>query len=582
MNKIITYCLALLSLSAIVSCKKAFEDHPLTITTEDYIWDSTDPSGTYARVWIDKVYSQLPTGYVRINGQLLECASDDAVPSNKTNATWNVINGGYNPLSTYDDNWSNSYSAIRKVNVFLANYKKVPWADPTLPKWLSAEARVLRAYFYYDMIKRYGGVPLLGDKVFDSNDPSLFTQTRSSFDTSVKYVLSELTAVQDSLRPDQTLANRGSGNGTTEGTDNDAGRMRKSIALAIKAKMLLLAASPLYNASSTPDRDYTGYAAYDKERWKAAADAAKAVMDMNLFALEANRYTLAVTHVNKEFILMRYGASFQTTWGNLMSPVGYTVGNVVSSGTVSPTQELVDAFPMKNGKAITDPTSGYDPANPYANRDPRLDQTVFYNGATWLKRAVETFEGGKDKPNNGSINAGVQTLTGYYCKKFLGNDANNTTFTPTMYHPSVTPTFCLIRYADILLSYAEAQNEYSGPDATVYSAVEAIRQRAGLVPYALPAGLSQVQMRDVIRNERRVEFAFEEQRYYDVRRWKIAKAVYATPLHGVTIVKSTTGALSYTPVTVATPFFNDNNMYLYPILNNEVLVNPNMKQNPNY
>ena len=151
-----------------------------------------------------------------------------------------------------------------------------------------------------------------------------------------------------------------------------------------------------------------------------------------------------------------------------------------------------------------------------------------------------------------------------------------------MYHSSVTPTFCLIRYADILLSYAEAQNEYSGPDASVYSAVEAIRQRAGLVPFALPAGLNQAQMRDLIRNERRVEFAFEEQRYYDIRRWKIAKAVYATALHGVSIVKNANGTFTYTPTTVTTPFFNDNNMYLYPILNNEILANPNMKQNPNY
>lgn len=570
-----------ISVAFSISCQKTFEDHPLTNTTDEYIWDSSDPTGNFAQGWVIKIYSQLPTGYIRINSNILEVASDDAVPSDKGSATWNVINGGYSPLNTYDDNWGTCYSAIRRCNMFLANYKRVNWADPTLPKWLAAEVRVLRSIFYYELLKRYGGIPLIGDQVFDPNDPALFTQKRASFDDCVKYIVAELDAVKDDMRPEASLAQRGSGNGTTDGTDGDFGRMRKSIDLAIKAKVLLLAASPLFNPSSTPNLDYTGYATYDATRWKAAADAAKAVMDLNLFALETNRYILNTTHVNKEFIFVRFGASYQTTFGNRMSPVGYTVGNVASNGLVSPTQELVDAFPMKNGKAITDPTSGYDPANPYTNRDPRLDQTVFYNGGTWLKRAIQTYEGGLDKPNNNSVNSGVQTQTGYYAKKGLANDNNNTSFTPTMYHPSVTATFCWIRYADILLMYAEAQNEYSGPDASVYSAVEAIRQRAGLVPYALPVGLSQSQMRDMIRNERRLEFAFEEQRYYDIRRWKIAKTVYGTALHGVSVTKNANGTFTYTPKVVATPFYDDR-MNLLPILNNEIQVNPNIKQNPNY
>jgi hypothetical protein len=201
----------------------------------------------------------------------------------------------------------------------------------------------------------------------------------------------------------------------------------------------------------------------------------------------------------------------------------------------------------------------------------------------WLRRAVQTFEGGLDKPNNSNIAGGVQTQTGYYQKKFLGQDDNNTAFTGTMYHSSVTPTFCLIRYADILLNYAEAQNEFSGPDATVYAAVNAIRQRAGLNPFALPAGLSKDQMRAVIQNECRLEFAFEERRFYDIRRWKIAKEVYGTgSLHGVNITKNTDGSFTYAPTTVATPFFNASNMYLLPIANSEILANPNLIQNPNY
>lgn len=575
-------CLLLLSVWA-VSCKKSFEDQPLNFVSDQYIWDETDATGNFATNWVVKIYSQLPTGWSRVNGTLVECASDDAVPSNPGNATWNMINGGYGPLNTFDDNWGNCYSGIRKSNIFLSNYRKVPWVDSLLPKWLGAEVRVIRAYFYYDLLKRYGGVPILGNQVFDSNDPALFSQQRSSFDSCVNYIVGELDAVKDSLRPDASLANRGSGNGNNNGTDGDAGRMRKSIALAIKAKVLLLAASPLFNPSATPQLNYTGYATANNDRWKAAADAAKAVMDLNLFALEANRYLLNNTRVNKEFIFVRYGASYQPEWGYRMSPVGFTnVGGRACEGQVSPTQELVDAFPMKNGLHITDPASGFDAANPYANRDPRLEQTVFYNGSTWLRRVVETFEGGRDKPNSSSIANGVQTQTGYYLKKGMANDANNTAFTNVMFHQSVTPTFCLIRYADILLMYAEAQNEYAGPDASVYNAVQAIRQRAGLSPSALPAGLSQDAMRQAIRNERRLEFAFEEQRYYDIRRWKIAKQVYAAPLHGVTIVKNNDGSFVYTPKTITTPFFNDATMYLYPVANGEILVNPSMQQNPNY
>ncbi|MDQ0641106.1 hypothetical protein QF042_004671 [Pedobacter sp. W3I1] len=583
MKKLVINTILTFLLISSISCKKVLEDHPLNITTEDYIWDKTDATGAYAQAWVIKIYSQLPTGYIRLNSMELDCASGDAVPSNRANAVWNVINGGYNAISTFDDNWSNSYSAIRKANIFLNNYQQVPWSDPTLPKWLAAEVRTMRAFFYYEMVKRFGGIPLLGEKVYGPNDPELLQLKRNSFAECINYILSELDAVKDQLRPDASLASRGNGNGVAEGTDNDAGRMRPSIALAIKAKVLLLAASPLFNPSATPSLDFTGYPTYDPQRWKNAADAMKTIMDMNMFALEPNRYILNTTHVNKEFVFMRFGASYQTTWGNLISPVGYTVGNVVSSGIVSPTQELVDAFPMANGKAISDPNSGYNAANPYNSRDPRLAQTIFFNGTTWLRRAVQTYEGGLDKPNSSNVAGGIQTQTGYYQKKFLAQDDNNTAFTATMYHPGVTPTFCIIRYADILLNYAEAQNEFSGPDATVYSAVNAIRQRAGLNPFVLPTGLSKEQMREVIRNECRLEFAFEERRFYDIRRWKIAKDVYGTgSLHGVNIIKNADGSFTYSQTTVATPFFNASSMYLLPIANSEILANPNIVQNPNY
>jgi starch-binding outer membrane protein, SusD/RagB family len=593
MNWIIKkYCnhiLAALLIVTVVSCKKDFEQQPLDLNTVDYIFDANDPTGDLASRWLSYIYSRIPTGYSRISGNNsysvntssrgtafvpLECVSDDAVPSDAGNGAWNIIRGGYSPISTFDDNWSNSYNAIREANVFLANYQKVPWADSSRKVWFPNEARTLRAYFYYELIKRYGGVPLVGNQIYDPNDPALLQLKRNSFEECVNYIASELDIVKDSLRPDAPLANRT--------TDADFGRMRKSIALAIKAKVLLLAASPLFNPSPTPENPSTGYPSYSVDRWKAAADASKAVMDLGIFDLEANPYTLMQQRANKEHIFFKMSdPRVDNVYSYYMSPVGYNPGNRQSEGRVSPTQEFVDAFPMKNGKLITDPTSGYDPVKPYTNRDPRLERDVFFNGAKWLQRPVETFEGGKDKPNNTTI-APTQTQTGYYAKKFCANDSANSTYSSIFYRDNgFNPPWCIIRYADILLMYAEAKNEYSGPDASVFSAVEKIRQRAGLSPYALPTGLSQSQLRDIIRNERRVELCFEEQRFWDIRRWKIAKSVYGTTLHGVTIIKNTNGSFSYTLKDVVTPYFTDA-MYLFPITLKETQVNPGITQNPGY
>src|SRR5687767_581606 len=200
-----------LTITAIVftvsSCKKAFEDKPLQLLTIDYIFDENDPTGEQANWWVGNMYGKIPSGYNRMLGGAslglsgsqtnislvpLECFSDDAVPSAEGNEGWNIIRGGYSPVSPFDDNWGNCYSAIRAANIFLQNYQKVPWADSSRKVWLPNEARALRAYFYYELIKRYGGVPLVGDKVFDPGDPELLNLKRNSFEECVNYIVSEL------------------------------------------------------------------------------------------------------------------------------------------------------------------------------------------------------------------------------------------------------------------------------------------------------------------------------------------------------------------------------------------------------
>ncbi len=275
---------------------------------------------------------------------------------------------------------------------------------------------------------------------------------------------------------------------------------------------------------------------------------------------------------NKEVILP-YLRATTTDLETNNGPIGYSQ-SAAAFGNTSPTLDLVNAFGMANGKAITDPTSGYNPNDPYTGRDPRLVNTVLYNNTPWLSRPLQTYEGGLDKPNTNR----VQTKTGFYMRKFLGNFTTSTVYTAQNHN------FPIFRIAEVMLNYAEALNEYSGPTAAVYNTLINIRKRAGIAAgsdgkYGLGATLTQDQMRQVIRTERRVEMAFEEQRYWDLRRWKIAETALNTSLSGMKIIKNADGTFSYQPVTAGQISFAFPRMYLYPIPNNELNTNTNLIQN---
>ena len=225
---------------------------------------------------------------------------------------------------------------------------------------------------------------------------------------------------------------------------------------------------------------------------------------------------------------------------------------------------------MKTGKPITDPASGYDPANPYANRDPRLDYTVVTNNATFgtPSRKVESWTGGQDgKPITFATN------TGYYLWKYqiesLNLNAGNTG----------VHSWIIFRLPEMYLNYAEALNEYSPGHPDIKKYVDLVRARTGVAMPGLPAGLNQADMRERIRNERRVEFAFEDHRFWDVRRWMQAPTYFATPLRGMNIDKNANGTFTYTPITVEPRVF-DAKMYLYPIPLSEISVAKGIVQNP--
>ncbi len=386
--------------------------------------------------------------------------------------------------------------------------------------------------FYFELIKRWGGVPLVGDKVFEASEK--INIGRNTYSDCVAYIISELDAAMPYLL---------SANASGTFAQNFYGRFGTGAAMALKSRLLLYAASPLNN----PTNDLT--------KWSLAANASKAIMDSVsqgkfIFALHnavstshyttttlasattASNLTAYVASVNKFLsifstasnneIILPYMSGTNTSVEVSNDPVGYTRAG---QGKTNPTQELVDEYEMTNGKMIGETGSGYDPSSPYYNRDPRFPSTILHNGLYWLTRNVQTFDGGLDRPFGfGLINSG-ETRTGYYMRKFMTSNASNTSFTATNH------VFPIFRYTEILLNYAEAQNEAAGPDISVYNAINAIRARVGMPN--LPIGLSQAEMRIKIRHERRVEMAFEEQRFWDIRRWKVAGTVLNGILHGV-------------------------------------------------
>jgi hypothetical protein len=441
--------------------------------------------------------------------------------------------------------WTRGYRSIRECNYGLANMDKVPMSEAG-KKRLKAELRFIRAYRYHDLIRNFGGIPIIGDKVYSLEDRD-YTELyqRKSIEESLAYAVAELDAAAAGLAGSTVIPGRGSENA----------------ALALKARLLLYAASPLYNNDKN-----------DVAKWQKAADAAKVVMDKNAFSLHNDYRKLFITNNTSEDIFIRlYSPTNEHTNLELVNgPNGYGgwAGN-------TPLQNLVDDYEMMDGTKITYPKSGYNAKEPYKNRDPRLTMTVLYNGTSYRERKVETFVPGGQDSKDGNENWNT-TKTGYYVYKFINDqnpirNANQTATQPWKY----------LRYGEILLNYAEARNEAAGPDATVHSAINQLRKRAGMPD--LPTGLTQAAMRERIRNERRVELAFEEHRFFDVRRWKIANITENVPAYGVRPEKKTDGSLEYVKIiALEGRKFQDKN-YWQPIPQSEIQASGGaLKQNAGY
>jgi len=560
----ITACVCL-----VTACTK--ENFLDKTTTTDLDEESVFSDSARSMDFLSNIYANVDFSFslARFNGTAgLDASSDEAEgPLATVVTTYNQFaSGSVTAFSIATDAWNSSYTQIRAINQYLKHLPSIPFPE-TLKNRTKGEAIFLRAWYYALMLKHYGGVPVVGDTVYAETD-HISTQ-RNSYEECVNYITDQCDQAASTL----PLTYAGL----------EYGRITKGAALALKARVLLYAASPLFNGGAETDdatlRPVVSYPEYSQERWKLAADAAKAVIDLGVYSLNTDNskpgygfYQLFQKRVNSEYIFARMEPNNKDL-ENLWRPPSR--GGSSTSGSF-PYQNLVDAFEMKNGLPVTDPASGYDPADPYANRDPRLDYTVTHNlsmiyVAYDQLRPVYTYDG---EPNGDGFAAG--TPTGYY-----GNKMCNDNVIPNYFFNESQRCYPMIRYADILLMYAEAMNEYAGPSQEVYDAIESIRARAGLETYQLKPGMTQVEMRTAIQHERQVELAFEESRFWDVRRWKIADQTDNQTMYGMRVQRDANGNYTYSKETLRKRSFRTA-MYLWPIPQSEIAKSADLLQNPGY
>jgi hypothetical protein len=513
-----------------------------------------------SKSFLNGIYAYLPTDFNSIDGAMRASASDEAEHVNDVSSVQQFNDGSWSAIQTLDNVWNNMYAGVRASNLFLKEsagqafpelkYNNNPdYKDIILQyKNYEYEARFLRAFFYFELVKRYKDVPLI-TTVLTPEEAINVKQT--PFTDVVNFIVSECDAVALQLPL----------NYTNFSSAKETGRATRGAALALKSRILLYAASPLHNTAN------------DVVLWQKAALAAKAVIDLNAYTLTSS-YALVVNNPSltpgTELIFERREAP-SNGFESRNFPIGYQGGN---TGTC-PTQNLVDAYEMRLSGLPINVDPRYNPAAPYAGRDARLAQTIIINGSQWKGLGVETFFGGRN-----ALPITFATKTGYYLRKYVIEAINldpRAGAVSTREH-----TWTHFRYGEILLNYAEAMNEAYGPETaaaapltlTALSAVNTVRRRAGMPNF--PVGLGKDAFRTKLRNERRVELAFEDHRFWDIRRWKIGDQT--KDIFAMNITRNANASLNYeVKLLEVRPF--EERMYLYPIPQSEIFKNSNLKQN---
>lgn len=533
---------------------------PNEFVTDEDLWKDV----TKAEKLVTRLYTVLDNDKGMNIASDLMAATDEAKHHWETPDIWKFNMGSWGPNDNPLDNWKKRYEDIRTANLFINNAhrieipenKKDYWAQ-RIPRYV-AECRMIRAWFYYELLCKYGPVPIMTEALGNENSDKLRIP-RSSVDEMVTFLTEELDLAAQVL--------------PLTYNSQEKGRVTKGAALALKAKVLLQYASPLlngnplYNSICNFDGKQLFSPVYDPEKWYQAALAAKAVLDIadqGVYRLSrkypdnpiASYAGLFNSREYEETIFFKLRPS-QTTIDKQLIPNGTVFSG---NGKFSVTQEMVDAYEMDNGYPIDEPGSGYvkdgswdgllfdgkqwinvtNISNRFKNRDPRFYASVFFQGAVWrfesTKRPMHfAFWNNGNNQKEGWPKSGTNCESGYNIRKWCSPEVdlkNNL--------GSCERNYPIIRLAEMYLIYAEALNEYlEKPDERVYQAINAVRSRVDMPSLPiLPSDYTKEGMRDRIRNEYRVEFAFENHRFFDVRRWLIATNTDQGNVHGLNTIPS--------------------------------------------
>ncbi len=601
----------LLAAISLASCTKYLDKQPDNLLTEEMIWQTR----TNAEGYLYNVYSHI---YFSDGGDFATMgASDESSVSIGTVDVRQMVAGNWSPGAAYFNYWPGLYTGIRKSIVFEQNIDKVPSSQLSdeLKAQYKAEARYLRGYFYYLILRQFGPFVIVTDVIDQNEDYNQFP--RNSFDECVAHINGLMDAAATVLPA------------RWESPSNN-GRPTKGTCLTIKSKMALLAASELWNGNpafanfKNKDGKQLAPVTADPQRWRLAAEAAKAVIDLNAYKLFTNLDNggtsfnpyesvrdVHVTAWNDEII---FGVINWNRWGFTKcaspAPGGYSM--------YCPTQNLVDAFAMKNGRLITDAASGYVETgfagtaqaeswgnrvgdwNMYANREPRFYAFINYNGrpvvparTTDDRNLFSSSTSNKDGQGrsefyytgqSGQRWSGSNNITGYLPLKRISATSN-------IYWDQVThlAPYILFRYAEVLLDYAEALNEYQPANADIVKYLNLVRERAGLpgIETVYPAAVgNKEEMRKHILRERMVELCFEGDRYWTLNRRLLAGKAEHTAVYSMDVNANDEGAGFsfagfYNRKLYQQRYWRDK-MYLFPISQYEMERDRALVQNPGW
>ncbi len=523
----------------------------LDIIPSDKLSDATvwTDAGT-ANLFLNDIYNRLNAGpYPAVSRENPSEISSDPLDNYTDNSTYGpeagypsaqkFNSGSYGPSDQiFTKQWEYMYANIRKCNLFIEKVTPAPFPE-SIKKNMIAQARFLRAYFYKQLVDLYGGVPLI-TKVLKNNAGEEIFYERNSYEESVAFIRTECEEAAADL--------------PIRVTGSDLGRATKGAALALKGEEEL----------------YAG-------KWAEAAATHLQIMELDVYRLFDDYVGLFyASNENNEEVLFDIQFAPTVKPKNINQYWGVVeVAKGAGWGSCDPTQNLVDQYEFKDGKTAEEGSVFYNPSRPYDNRDNRFYASIIYDGCIWRGKTIYTRLGIPNNANEINITgkSGNAGRTGYFVRKLQDSTIGSTPGTLD------GTNYIVYRYAEVLLNYAEAQNEATGPDLTVYDAVNAVRQRAGQPD--LPTGLDKDQMRDRIRRERRIEFAFEGKYFYDLMRWKTAHEVFSKPIFGMKITTDG-GNLVYEKIKVREISFDPTKHYLQPLPQSAIDHNPKLDQNPNY